>query len=319
MSISAMVAVRDYSTLKGSRLLLLLMIADLVNDLDGNCARNIPLQLLCDRARLDRRNAKHLLYDLVAANEAIIQIIPGKVSIYAIPILEGEEGYAPEQCDASMHDCGGFHTPLSVLRDVKPKGARRSKPRQKRYGTRIGRGTGTPTSPEVVHGGVNTPLHGGVPVPLPRVYTPLHGGVQEPLLHNPLLSLNIPRRESQRADAREGPCPPHEKNVDGDAEIPGKEPTPPPPPLAPHPDVPEARLAWREVRLGLAGKISPAVLSAWGPSCHLYPVGPGQWQLRLGTGVNVPTFRARFEALITDQLCAYAREGNQLLQIVGAT
>lgn len=155
MSITAMVAVRDYSQQKGSRLLLLLMIADALND-DENSAR-CAIGTLADRSRLDRRNCHRYLNDLIATGELVVTERAGKTNLYYIPMLPDEAGYGPQPCDGSGHACNGNHTPLDIDRArITPRSTRA---KADRISTRRNMRGGTATTP--TGGTGTTPVQGG--------------------------------------------------------------------------------------------------------------------------------------------------------------
>jgi hypothetical protein len=319
MSVEAITAALYCSESKAGAKLVLVAIADGIGR--GTDCWYAYVDEIAEVASYSRRFTTSQITRLVNAGELVVEPVGGKRCNYYIPLLPGEEGYEPQECN-EKHFCSRWHTPLAIGRTATARKNRRARQQAAKKFQRPPRNDGSYV-PSFLGDSEGSPRNDDSYVPgtiVPRCQERSFLGArndrssQVPIeVFSGLIPGTIPVEIPTRVRA----TPPSEKKeIEAERE---PDPIPPPPPLAQRPDVPEARLAWREVRLGLAGKISPAVLSAWGPSCHLYPVGPGQWQLRLGTGVNVAMFRARFEALITDQLCAYAREGNQLLQIVGAT
>lgn len=310
MSNSAICAVRDYSEAVGPRRLVLVMIAEAIDQHTGY-ARGLSRDLLARRCRIEVHQLSTYLGDLVADGELVI-LRTRPCQQYAIPLYSQENGYNPEPCTVSdpRHVCSKNHTSLEVDRVPIRSGGR---PR-----------TEVANMPKVAHMPpeaelpkvAESPTVGGnfanhkVAI-LPTIGGNFANNAIYPI--NPILSHSIP----MRASAREAPSISQNNLALAERDAEPEPQTLPPVAVPPLPDVPEARLAWKEVRSSMARKVGLAVVSSWGTQCHLYALGPDQWQLRLGAGVPVGMFRARFQELLADELCRFAKKGNQVLEIVG--
>ncbi len=116
MSNRAIDAVRDFSNSKGSERLLLFMIAEGINKSSGTYEAKIST--LMDDCNMSERWVQKLIGQLVESGELVVIKRTGHSSSFAIPIYEGELGYAPQPCIGKDHLCTGRHTPLSVDRET---------------------------------------------------------------------------------------------------------------------------------------------------------------------------------------------------------
>ena len=116
MSNRAIDAVRDFSPSKGSERLLLFMIAEGINKSSGTYEAKIST--LMDDCNMSERWVQKLIGQLNQSGQLIIMRRTKQSSSFAIPVYEGEIGYAPRVCTSKAHICTGFHTPLSVNRET---------------------------------------------------------------------------------------------------------------------------------------------------------------------------------------------------------
>jgi hypothetical protein len=160
MSNRAISAVLDYSQTRGDDRVLMIVIADGISkDTEVYRARISTLMRQCNRSE----SAVHRhITRCIKAGELVVLDSTHAPNTFAVPILPGEPGYDPQPCDATDHTCNGYHTPLSVSREVTtdrrthavhparaprrgtPGGARSDTPRGARSDTPRGARSGTP-------------------------------------------------------------------------------------------------------------------------------------------------------------------------------
>lgn len=138
MSNAALNAVFLFSQSKSGERALLLAIADGINETSGTTP---PKQeTLAIKANISVRRTRTLLTRLVGMGELVIKERHGYSGLYSIPLLWGEEGYAPEDCQEE-HFCNGHHTPLWKTREsvslAGRKARRKASEKPKTGGTRV--------------------------------------------------------------------------------------------------------------------------------------------------------------------------------------
>src|SRR5579859_5415756 len=128
MSNRAINAVLDHSKTKGPTRLLMFVIADGIGK-DSNVYRARVATLMRD-CNCSEASVHRLVRKALASGELVQIDNPGHASHFAIPLLEGEPGYAPVDCHSDTHTCSGHHTPLDITReDVRNADDYRRRPR----------------------------------------------------------------------------------------------------------------------------------------------------------------------------------------------
>lgn len=280
-------AVKDFSKTKGSERLLLVMIADGINKSTGVYEAFIST-LMAD-CNMSERWVQKLIVRLVETGELIVFERTGHNSSFAIPIYEGELGYAPQPCDSEQHLCIGYHTPLSVDRENIRRDEYNANRRQQRTSRRVKKEKG-------VNGSAPLPPNDDAPLiadtpqttqrgerectpPRPIVHPPVNDSTprgEREYTHYPSsypLDLPIEEPNAHARDDLSIKKNQGEGGENGDAEPgPPTPPTPPPSvaPAAPH--MPPSYL-WSRVYTRLRQSMTEAQIASWISPAHIASYG----------------------------------------------
>lgn len=331
MSNRAIDAVKDFSTRKGSERLLLVMIADGINKSTGVYEAKIDT-LMAD-CNMSERWIQKLIVRLLESGELIVFERTGHSSAFAIPIFQGEQGYAPQPCDSETHLCLRMHTPLSVNREEVRRDEWSAQRRRQRSGRRVkGVNDRTPPGENDAEGdkGVNYDAPPGelsFTPPRPIVHPPVN--YDAPITHS--LPTDLPA-DVPDALTRE-PSSSHQKIADEPDAAPAL--TPPAPPLPAPGAAPtlSPQAIWGRACARMREGLPPAQMASWIIPCHLTACGwdadgdfqatlaaPGNYQARMiedryvydvrqAIGGAVGVAQSRVALTIISQVAAQAAQG----------
>ena len=288
MSNRAINAVLDHSKTKGSQRLLMFVIADGIGKDSG--FYHAKVETLRRECNCSERYIQTLIGKLLKTPELIAFETQGHATKFAIPILEGEPGYAPEECHSESHTCAGFHTPLDITREdvrnadrtrrgARSGGASQITPRGEQQYTLGSASQITPHAEQ--RKGVNRRSPRGEQEITPRVNRRSPGGEQEitqyPSVSHFLNPTDIPGASSS-----------HDEHTGGTPEAPALPACEPittisramggtPPPLVAPPPSPTDRMVWRLVCTEMEAVMSPVQRREWLDRLELLSAGPDDY------------------------------------------